>query len=61
MTAPRTVARKATTGRTWMIRIAIAVGAGLAAGAAGGVASVKKFDPGRAGQPDSLQIGRAHV
>lgn len=49
-------ARKATTGRTWLVRMAVAIVAGLAIGAAGGVAGVNKLEPGRPGQPDSLQL-----
>ena len=42
--------------RTWLIRLGIATLAGLAIGAGAGVVSVNRFDPGRAGQPDSLQL-----
>ena len=42
--------------RTWLIRLGVAIGAGIAIGAAAGVVTVNKFDPGRAGQPDSLQL-----
>ena len=42
--------------RTWLIRLGVAVGAGIAIGAAAGVVAVNRFDPGRAGQPDSLQL-----
>lgn len=48
--------KKPSARRTWLVRLAIAIVAGLGIGAAAGVATVNKFDPGRAGQPDSLQL-----
>jgi hypothetical protein len=42
--------------RTWLVRRGVAIGAGIAMGAAAGVVVVNRFDPGRAGQSDSLQL-----
>jgi hypothetical protein len=44
------------TGRTWLIRLAVAGVVGIALGAGVGVAGVNRLDPGRPGQADSLQI-----
>jgi len=44
------------TPKTWLIRGLIAITAGLVIGAAGGVAGVNMLEPGRPGQPDSLQV-----
>lgn len=49
-------ARKPATNRTWLIRGAVAIAAGLVIGATSGVVGVKRFEPGRPGQPDSLQL-----
>ncbi len=46
----------ATTRRRWLVRLTIAIVAGLALGVTGGVAGVHKLEPGRPGQPDSLQM-----
>lgn len=48
--------RGAVTGRTWAIRAAIAIGVGFALGIGGGIAGVNRLEPGRPGQPDSLQL-----
>lgn len=42
--------------RTWLIRLGVAVLAGLAIGGAGGVVTVNTLEPGRAGSVDSLQL-----
>ena len=42
------------TGRTWLIRLAVAGVVGIALGAGVGVAGVNRLDPGRPGQADSL-------
>jgi hypothetical protein len=42
--------------RTWGIRAAIAIGLGFAVGIGGGIAGVNRLEPGRPGQPDSLQL-----
>jgi hypothetical protein len=42
--------------RTWAIRAAIAIGVGFALGIGGGIAGVNRLEPGRPGQPDSLQL-----
>lgn len=42
--------------RTWLIRLGVAVLAGLAIGAAGGVVTVNTLEPGRAGSVDSVQL-----
>lgn len=42
--------------QTWLIRAGIAIVAGLLVGGAGGVMGVNRLDPGRPGQPDSLQL-----
>jgi hypothetical protein len=44
------------TTRTWLIRLGVAVLIGLAVGATGGVVTVNKLEPGRAGSVDSLQL-----
>lgn len=44
------------TTRTWLIRLGVAVLAGLAIGGAGGVVTVNTLEPGRAGSVDSLQL-----
>jgi serine/threonine-protein kinase len=56
MTASEAGGRKSSPQRTWLVRLAIAIVAGIGIGAAAGVATVNKLDPGRAGQPDSLQL-----
>ena len=43
-------------GRTWLIRGVIAVVLGLGLGGATGVMGVRKLEPGRPGQADSLQL-----
>lgn len=48
--------RSIVTGRTWLIRGGIAVAAGLVIGATSGVVGVRQLEPGRPGQPDSLQL-----
>lgn len=48
--------RSIVSGRTWLIRGGIAVAAGLIIGATTGVVGVRKLEPGRPGQPDSLQL-----
>ena len=54
---PRQRGRKEPTiKRTWLVRLSIAIVAGLMIGAGAGVVAVNRFDPGRAGQPDSLQL-----
>jgi len=49
-------ARGPVTTRTWLIRMGVAVLAGLAIGGAGGVVTVNTLEPGRAGSVDSLQL-----
>ena len=56
MTAPPSRSKESSTQRTWLVRLAIAIGGGLAIGAGAGVITVNRFDPGRAGQTDSLQV-----
>lgn len=56
MTSPQRSEKKSSPRRTWLVRISVAIVAGLGIGAAAGVATVNKLDPGRAGQPDSLQV-----
>ncbi|MEQ1690657.1 MAG: PASTA domain-containing protein [Gemmatimonas sp.] len=46
----------ATSGKTWLIRGAVAIVAGLIIGAISGVASVQRIEPGRPGQADSLEL-----
>ena len=53
---PQDPGRQTSTRRTWLVRLAIAIVAGLGIGAGAGVVTVNRFDPGRAGQPDSLQL-----
>jgi hypothetical protein len=48
--------RAPVTRRTWLIRLGVAVLAGLAIGGAGGVVTVNTLEPGRAGSVDSLQL-----
>lgn len=43
-------------GRMWGIRILIAIAAGVVIGAFVGVMGVRTFEPGRPGDPDSLQL-----
>jgi hypothetical protein len=50
-----TAARSSATGTTWIIRGVVAVLAGVAIGAAGGVAGVRRLEPAHPGQSDSLQ------
>ena len=56
MTAPPGREQEPSTKRTWLVRLAIAIVGGIAIGAGVGVATVNKFDPGRADQADSLQL-----
>ncbi len=49
-------ARRPATPRTWMIRGLVGIAAGLVIGAAAGVTGVNMLEPGRPGQPDSLQL-----
>ena len=49
-------ARGSVSGRTWVRRALVAITIGLVMGAAGGVFGVNTLEPGRAGQPDSLQL-----
>ena len=56
MNGPERTSRRKTSGRTWVIRGVLAIVAGLAIGAAGGVAGVNRMEPGRPGQADSLQL-----
>jgi hypothetical protein len=44
------------TARTWIVRALVLAVLGLAIGAAGGVVGVRTLEPGRAEQPDSLQM-----
>jgi hypothetical protein len=44
------------TARTWAIRAAVAIALGFALGIGGGIAGVNRLEPGRPGQPDSLQL-----
>lgn len=43
-------------GPTWLVRAGVAIALGLVLGAAGGVVGVNRMEPGRPGQPDSLQL-----
>lgn len=56
MTAPTNRKQEPSTKRTWLVRLAVAVVAGIVIGAGAGVVAVNRFDAGRAGQPDSLQL-----
>ena len=51
-----TKSRGPATLKTWALRAAIVVAVGVAIGATGGVVAVRTFEPGRSGQPDSLQM-----
>ncbi|MCA0375059.1 MAG: PASTA domain-containing protein [Gemmatimonadetes bacterium] len=55
MTATR-AKRRPPSGRTWLIRIGLALVLGLAVGAGAGVFAVNTLEPGRAGVADSLQL-----
>ncbi len=48
--------RAPSSSRTWAIRAAIAISIGFALGIGGGIAGVNRLEPGRPGQPDSLQL-----
>ena len=48
--------RGTVTGRTWLIRGLVAIVAGAAIGIAAGVTGVNRMEPGRPGQPESLQL-----
>jgi len=56
MTDPTSGKQQPSVQRTWLTRLGIAVAAGIVIGAGAGVVAVNRFDPGRVGQPDSLQL-----
>jgi hypothetical protein len=52
----RSTSKRATLTRLWGIRLGIVLAAGLIAGATAGVVGVNTLEPGRASEPDSLQV-----
>jgi len=54
--AKQGTARGSVSGATWARRALVAITIGLVIGAAVGVYGVNTLEPGRAGQPDSLQL-----